>query len=63
MPFDISCTIKSTVEFLENNKKFNNQFLIGDPFFIDSMLQSMQVMITPRHSRYLIILKELKLFV
>jgi len=32
-------------EFLKKNSKFNNRFLIGDPFFIDSMLQSMQVMI------------------
>ena len=35
----------SAEEFLEKNKKFNKRFLIGDPFFIDSMLQSMQVII------------------
>ncbi len=36
---------KSAEEFLKKNKKFNKRFLIGDPFFIDSMLQSMQVII------------------
>ena len=36
---------KSTEEFLKNNKKFNNRLIIGDPFFIDSMFQSMQIMI------------------
>ena len=41
---------KNTVEFLRNNKKFNSQFLIGDPFLIDSTLQSMQLIITPHMS-------------
>jgi enediyne polyketide synthase len=36
---------KSTEELLKNSKKFNKRFLIGDPFFIDSMLQSMQLII------------------
>ena len=36
---------KSAAIFLKNNKKFNDTFLIGDPFFIDSMLQSMQLII------------------
>ena len=36
---------KSAGEFLKNNKKFKGRFLIGDPFFIDSMLQSMQLII------------------
>ena len=36
---------KSAKELFKSNKKFNNRFLIGDPFFIDSMLQSMQLII------------------
>jgi acyl-CoA thioesterase FadM len=36
---------KSAEEFLKKNKKFNKRFLIGDPYFIDSMLQSMQLII------------------
>ena len=36
---------RSAEEFLKKNKKFNKRFLIGDPFFIDSMLQSMQIII------------------
>ena len=36
---------KSTEGFLKNSRKFNNHFLIGDPFFIDSVLQSMQVIV------------------
>ena len=32
-------------DFFKKNKKFNGRFLIGDPFFIDSMLQSMQLII------------------
>lgn len=36
---------KSTEVFLSENKKFGDRFLIGDPFFIDSILQSMQLII------------------
>ncbi len=36
---------KSTRIFLKENKKFKGDFLIGDPFFIDSVLQSMQLII------------------
>ena len=32
--------------FLKDHKKFNNRFLTGDPFFIDSMLQSMQLIVS-----------------
>ena len=37
---------KSSQEFLRKSNRFND-FLIGDPFFIDSLFQSMQVIITP----------------
>jgi len=36
---------KSIPEFFKQNQKFSNQLLIGDPFFIDSMFQSMQLII------------------
>ena len=36
----------SALKFLANNKKFNNKFLTGDPFFIDSVLQSMQLIVS-----------------
>ena len=36
---------KSTNTFLQESKKFNNRFLTGDPFFIDTVLQSMQLII------------------
>jgi len=36
---------KSAEGYLVNYKKFNNIFLIGDPFFIDTLLQSMQIII------------------
>ena len=36
---------KTAQDFLNKNKKFNKKFLTGDPFFIDSMLQSMQLII------------------
>jgi len=32
--------------FLKTSQKFGNRFLIGDPFFIDSVLQSMQLIAT-----------------
>ncbi|MBP9854375.1 MAG: SDR family NAD(P)-dependent oxidoreductase [Candidatus Omnitrophica bacterium] len=34
---------KSTATFLKQNRKFSGQFLINDPFLIDSSLQSMQI--------------------
>ena len=37
---------KTAEEFLANNKKYNKRFLTGDPFFIDSMLQSMQIVVS-----------------
>lgn len=36
---------KSAKEFLKINNKFGNRFLIKDPFFMDSLLQSMQLII------------------
>lgn len=36
---------KSRPSFLKQNQKFAHQLLIGDPFFIDSVLQSMQLII------------------
>jgi len=36
---------QSTDAFLKDGKKFNNRFLTGEPFFIDTMLQSMQLII------------------
>jgi len=36
---------RSAQGFLKNNKRFNKEFLIGDPFLIDSLLQSMQLII------------------
>lgn len=36
---------KSTEVFYNSSKKFNHRFLTGDPFFIDSILQSMQLII------------------
>ncbi|MBI3601474.1 MAG: SDR family NAD(P)-dependent oxidoreductase [Candidatus Omnitrophica bacterium] len=36
---------RSTEVFLKNNEKFNSHFLIGEPFFIDSLFQSMQLII------------------
>lgn len=36
---------RSTYQFLKSSPKFNKHFLIGDPFFIDSILQSIQLII------------------
>ncbi len=41
---------KVTKSFLTKNKKFNNHFLTGDPFFVDTLLQSTQLVITPHMS-------------
>ncbi len=37
---------KSTPEFLRQHQKFCSRFLTGDPFFIDSLLQSMQLIVS-----------------
>ena len=37
---------KSPEKFLKQSKKFNNAISIKDPFFIDSMFQSMQMIVT-----------------
>src|SRR3990167_3092171 len=37
---------KSTQDFLRKHQKFSSRFLTGDPFFIDSLLQSMQLIVS-----------------
>lgn len=36
---------KSAPEFLKKHKAYGGRFMIGDPFFLDSLLQSMQLII------------------